>query len=468
MQMLSKLLRRSCAIATSGALVFSGMPATAQQPSPPEQSSPPQQSEQPAAQPLGQAQLETLVAPIALYPDDLVAQILTASTYPLEVVEAERWLQGHPNVVGDALQDAMQQLSWDTSVKGLTAVPQVLAMMSEKLDWTQQMGEAFLAQPNDVSNAIQQLRAKAAANGNLKSSKQLKVSTVAVPAGQTPPPPPPQDVDPGTLPPPPPPDYIVIEPTDPDTYYVPIYDPSVVYGPWAWPAYSPFYWYPPGYVIGGAVIGFGVGVFVGAALWSHYNWAGGRVAINVARYNRFNHANLVAGSGGFSNWQFNATHRGVVGFHNTTLRQQYGRATGPGTSSGTLQGNRSTNVIPGGAGTLNARTGTSVNVDKNITVNKNTTVNTNAVINKNTAVNKSTTVNTNAVINKNTTGNPNTVVNRNATVNTSVNKINSINRSANQNVGINRSVTINRSIGGTRTVTGNAARNGGGNNKPHH
>ena len=91
----------------------------------------------------------------------------------------------------------MQQLSWDTSVKGLTAVPQVLAMMSEKLDWTQQMGEAFLAQPNDVSNAIQQLRAKAAANGNLKSSKQLKVSTVAVPAGQTPPPPPPQDVDPG-------------------------------------------------------------------------------------------------------------------------------------------------------------------------------------------------------------------------------------------------------------------------------
>ena len=199
MQMLSKLLRRSCAIATSGALVFSGMPATAQQPSPPEQSSPPQQSEQPAAQPLGQAQLETLVAPIALYPDDLVAQILTASTYPLEVVEAERWLQGHPNVAGDALQDAMQQLSWDTSVKGLTAVPQVLAMMSEKLDWTQQMGEAFLAQPNDVSNAIQQLRAKAAANGNLKSSKQLKVSTVAAPAGQTPPPPPPQDVDPGDV-----------------------------------------------------------------------------------------------------------------------------------------------------------------------------------------------------------------------------------------------------------------------------
>jgi hypothetical protein len=448
MKMSWKQLRQSCAIMTSGAVVLSGMPVTAQQPSPPEQSSPPQQSEQPAAQPLGQAQLETLVAPIALYPDDLVAQILTASTYPLEVVEAERWVQGHPNVVGDALQDAVQQLSWDASVKGLTAVPQVLAMMSEKLDWTQQVGEAFLAQPNDVSNAIQQLRTKAAANGNLKSSKQLKVSTVAVPANQTPPPPPPQGVDPATLPPPPPPEYIVIEPTDADTYYVPIYDPAVVYGPWAWPAYSPFYWYPPGYVIGGALIGFGVGVFVGAALWSHYNWAGGGVAINVARYNRFNHANLVAGNGGFSNWQFNATHRGVVGFHNTTLRQQYGRGTGSGASSGTFQGNRSTNVIPGGAGSLNARTGPTVNVDKNVTVNKNTTVNTN--------VNKNTTVNTNAAVNTN--------VSKNTTVNTN----NSVNRSVNQNAGTNRNVTINRSTNTTRTVTGNTARNAGGNNKQHH
>jgi Protein of unknown function (DUF3300) len=432
MKMSWKLLRQSCAILTSGAVVFSGMPATAQQPSPPEQSPPPQQSEQPAAQPLGQAQLETLVAPIALYPDDLVAQILTASTYPLEVVEAERWVQGHPNVAGDALQDALQQLSWDASVKGLTAVPQVLAMMSEKLDWTQQVGEAFLAQPNDVSNAIQQLRTKAAANGNLKSSKQLKVSTVAAPASQTPPPPPPPGVDPATLPPPPPPEYTVIEPADSETYYVPIYDPTVVYGAWAWPDYSPFYWYPPGYVIGGAVIGFGVGVFVGAALWSHYNWAGGRVAINVARYNRFNHANLVAGSGGFSNWQFNATHRGVVGFHNTALRQQYGRGTGPGTSSGTFQGNRSTNVAPGGTGSLNARTAPTGNVDRNVTVNKNVSID------------------------------------RNTTVNTNVNKTNNVNRTVNQNATTTRNATVTRSTNTTRTVTSNTNRNASGNNKQHH
>jgi hypothetical protein len=224
MQMLYKLLRRSCAIATSGALMISGMPAIAQQkPPPPQQSSPSQPPrQQQAAQLLGQAQLETLLAPIALYPDDLVAQILTASTYPLEVVEAERWLQGHPNVSGDALQDAMQQQSWDASVKGLTAVSQVLAMMNDKLDWTQQVGEAFLAQPSDVSNAIQQLRTMAAASGNLKSSRQLKVSTVAFPAPQTPPPPAPQGVDPAMLPPTSPPEYIVIEPADPNTYYVPI------------------------------------------------------------------------------------------------------------------------------------------------------------------------------------------------------------------------------------------------------
>ena len=112
-----------------------------------------QQPPQPAAQQLGQGELEKLLAPIALYPDDLVAQILTASTYPIEVVQAARWVNAHPKVSGNGLQDAMQQQPWDPSVKGLTAVPQVLAMMNDKLDWTQQLGEAFLAQPNDVSNA---------------------------------------------------------------------------------------------------------------------------------------------------------------------------------------------------------------------------------------------------------------------------------------------------------------------------
>ena len=352
MTFLANILRKACAIVTAGALAISGFSALAQQP--------PQAPPQSAAQPLGQGQLAELLAPIALYPDALVAQILTASTYPLEVVEAARWVKDHPDLKGDALQDAMQQQPWDASVKGLTAVPQVLAMMNDKLDWTQRVGEAFLAQPNDVTNAIQQLRAKAAANGNLKSSRELKVSSAAAPP---PPPmaPPPPGVDPAMLPPPPPPDYIMIEPADPDMFYVPIYDPTVVYGPWPWPAYAPFFWYPPGYVVGAAIFGFGVGYLVGAALWAHYDWRAGRINIDVARYNRFNHAHLAA-TGGFSNWQFNAAHRGAVGFRNVTLQHQFGTTGTRGTFQGTFQGNRNVNQ------------NVNVNVNRNVNINQNVNV----------------------------------------------------------------------------------------------
>jgi hypothetical protein len=190
------------------------------------------------------------------------------------------------------------------------------------------------------------------------------------------------------LPPPPPPEYITIEPTDPDIYYVPIYDPMVVYGPWPWPAYSPYYWYPPGYVLGAAAIGFVAGYFVGAAIWSHYNWAGGGVAINVSRYNRFNRTNLAADARGFRNWQFDTAHRGVVEFHNAALRQQYRRATGLGTSPGILR----ENVTPGGAGPLNTRINPNRDVNKNIIVNENKninrTVNQTAIIGRNANINR--------------------------------------------------------------------------------
>jgi len=461
MTSLSKLLRASCAIATSGALVLSSLPAIAQdQPSPGAQLPPPsgaqlpppsgaqqpppeavQQPPQSAVQQLGQGELEKLLAPIALYPDDLVAQILTASTYPIEVVEASRWVSAHPNLRGNVLQDAMQQQRWDPSVKGLTAVPQVLAMMNDKLDWTQQLGEAFLAQPNDVSNAIQQLRGKAQANGNLKSSDKVRVSTVAPPG---PPPPPlgpvPVGVDPALLPPPPPPEYIVIEPIDPDVYYVPIYDPYVVYGPWLWPAYGPFYWYPPGYVFGAAVIGFSVGFFVGSALWCHYNWGGGwgggwggPVTINVVRYNQFNRTNFVADRNGFSNWQFNAAHRGTVGFQNATLRQQFSgpnalqgtrgtfqgnlQGTQQGTQGqihGTFQGNHTfqgnQSLLHGGTGPLNTKSNTNVNTNAHVNAN----VNTNANINRNLNINRNQNQNQNA--NRNLNANRNANFNRNMNV----------------------------------------------------
>jgi Protein of unknown function (DUF3300) len=455
MMSLSKLLRRSCAIATSGALGLSSLPAMAQdQPLSGAQLPPPSavQQTQPAQQ-LGQAELEKLLAPIALYPDDLVAQILTASTYPLEVIEAARWVNAHQDLRGNALQDAMQQQSWDASVKGLTAVPQVLAMMNDKLDWTQQLGEAFLAQPNDVSNAIQQLRLKAQATGNLKSSKEIRVSTVAA---QGPPPgPPPVGVDPALLPPPPPPEYIVIEPADPDVYYVPIYDPTLVYGPWPWPAYAPFYWYPPGYVLGATAIGFGVGFFVGSSLWCHYNWgggwSGGPVTINVARYNQFNHTNFAAQRNGFSSWQFNAAHRGAVGFQNATLRQQYGHPNNlqgtRGTFQGTLQGTQG--QFHGNQSLTHGRTGPQ-------TGPLNANVNTNAKFNRNLSHNPNV---------QNLKNNPNVQ-------NLNVNR-NNMNSKVNRNLNVNRNASFNRNTGGPNrgaNFTRNArpTPHGGQGNKGHH
>jgi hypothetical protein len=512
MKRLSKMLRGTCAIVTSGALVFSTFPALAQvtaqdQPPPGAQLPPPgaqlpppetaQQPPQPAVPQLGQAELEKLLAPIALYPDDLVAQILTASTYPIEVVEAERWMSAHPNIHGDALQDAMQQEPWDPSVKGLTAVPQVLSMMNDKLEWTQQLGEAFLAQPNDISNAIQQLRSKAEANGNLKSSDKIRVSRVAPPEPLPPLGPEPVGIDPAFLPPPPPPEYIVIEPVDPGVYYVPIYDPYVVYGPWGWPAYRPFYWYPPGYVAGAAVIGFGVGFFVGAALWSHYNWGwhggwhgGGPVTINVVNYNRFNRTNLVAGQ---NHWQFDAAHRGSAGFQNAALRQQFGeprnfqnfQRTGTiqgnvqGTQQGTqgqfhIQGNQGNalqgNQLRGGTGTLNTKLNTNPNVNTNATVNTNTrgNTNTNATVNTNARGNTNTnaTVNTNAHVNTNANVNTNTRVNTNANVNANINRNLNVNQNQNQNVNRNVNANVNRNFnggggGGNPNRGGNMMRNAG-------
>ncbi len=496
MKRLSKVLRGSCAIITSGALVFSTLPTLAQdQPPPGAQLPPGAEATQQAVPQLGQAELEKLVAPIALYPDDLVAQILTASTYPIEVVEASRWVSAHPNIHGDPLQDAMQQEPWDASVKGLTAVPQVLSMMNDQLTWTQQLGEAFLAQPDDVSNAIQQLRLKAEANGNLRSSDKIRVKRVPPPEPLPPPLPIPVDVDPSLLPPPPPPEYIVIEPVDPGVYYVPVYDPYVAYGPWLWPAYRPFYWYPPGYVVGAAVIGFSVGFFVGSALWCHYNWGyyggwrgGGPVTINVVNYNRFNRTNFVAGQ---NHWQFDAAHRGSAQFQNAALRQQFGeprnfqnfQRTGTlpanlqGTQQGThtfqntlqgtqqlhIQSNQGTtlqgNQSRGGTGPLN----TKLNTNTNVNTNPNTKLNTNANVNTNpnTKLNTNTNVNTNPNTKLNTNSNTNTHFNTNANINPNVNRNLNVNQNQNQNV--NRNLNVNRSFNGGGGGGGGGNPNRGGN-----
>jgi len=246
-----------------------------------------------------QGQLEQLLAPIALYPDALLAQILMASTYPLEIVEAARWSKANPKVQGKALEDAMQKQAWDPSVKSLTAFPQVLQMMNEKLSWTQQLGDTFLADQKAVMSAVQKLRLAANQQGNLKSSKE---QNVVVETGAT-----------ETI--------ITIEPADPAVVYVPTYNPSVIYGAWAYPAYPPYYYYPPGYVAGAAFWSFTAGVVVGAALWGGCNWRGNNVYINHNNYNNFNRTNI----SGNNNWNHNAEHRRGVSYKDQRVAQQYNR-----------------------------------------------------------------------------------------------------------------------------------------------
>lgn len=218
--------------------------------------------------PVSGEELEQLVAPIALYPDSLLAQVLMAATYPLEVVSAARWVKDNPKVAGKDLDAAMAKQPWDASVKSLTAFPRVLQMMNEKLDWTEKLGNVFLAQQKDTMDAVQRLRAKAQAQGALNSGKEQTVSTQKS-AGAS--------------------DVIVIQPTQPDVIYVPAYNPMTVYGPWPYPAYQPFAWYPPGYTAAGNLLSFGLGVAAGAALWSDVDWRHGDVDININRYENYTH-----------------------------------------------------------------------------------------------------------------------------------------------------------------------------------
>ena len=294
-------MKRSCrvviAMLVSAALA---VPASAQVPAPPPPAPPPAASAAPAtgAKTFSQQELEQLVAPVALYPDALLAQVLMASTYPLEIVQADRWRKANPSLKDKALEDALQQQTWDPAVKSLAVFPQVLTMMSDKIDWTQKLGDAFLAQQQDVMATAQTLRAKAQKEGSLKDTKEQKVTT---------------QTENNTT-------YIVIEPTNPEVVYVPTYNPTVVYGAWPYPAYPPYAYYPPGYVAGGALLGFTAGVIVGGALWGGANWGRGDVNVNVNRYNNFNRTNVSNG-----NWNHNANHRGAVPYRDKGVAQQHGR-----------------------------------------------------------------------------------------------------------------------------------------------
>jgi hypothetical protein len=258
-------------------------------------------------------ELEQIVAPIALYPDALLAQVFMASTYPLEIVQAARWSREHPEIKGDAVAKEMEAQSWDPAVKSLVAFPDVLVMMNEKLDWTQKLGDAFLAQQKEVMDAVQRLRSKAKESGNLKSSKEQTVKTEPAPAGA------------------PAPQIIVIDSPSPEVVYVPTYNPTVVYGTWPYPAYPPYYYYPPAYVPGAAFFTFSAGVIVGGAIWGNCNWGGSDIDIDINRYNNFNrneinHNNIGNRDGNRSTWQHNAEHRKGVEYRDSATQQKYGRS----------------------------------------------------------------------------------------------------------------------------------------------
>ncbi|MDR3472362.1 MAG: DUF3300 domain-containing protein [Devosia sp.] len=254
----------------------------------------PQARPQPTA-----GQLDQMLAPVALYPDGLLGQVLMAAGYPLEVVEADRWLQDPNNVTlrGDQLAAALAQQSWDPSVESLVAFPQVLNMMSGQLDWTESLGEAFIDNPSAVMDAVQRLRRQAEAAGKLRSNAQEIVTD--------------QDGE------------ITIEPANAQTVYVPDYEPTVVYGPWPYPDWPPYYF--PDYWDNCAFddfgyCWFGVPLIIPLWGWDHWDWRNHRIDIDRDRFTGLNRGRPPIGSGA---WEHDPSHRGNVPYQSPAARERF-------------------------------------------------------------------------------------------------------------------------------------------------
>jgi hypothetical protein len=274
-------------------------------------------------------EIAQLVAPIALYPDSLLAQVLMASTYPGDIADAAKWSKAHPESKGDDAVKAVANEDWDPSVQSLVAFPQALLMLGNDINWVQKLGDAFLAQPNDVMASAQELRRKAKDQGNLKSNEYQKVSTSS-------------EQVPGTGQ-----QTIVIESPSPQTVYVPTYDPNTIYGPWPYSYYPPYYYPPsayyyPGYAFG-AGLAWGIGIGISVGIWGDCNWGGGDININSSRYNEFNR-NINRGDrqigdgerggnrgertgdrgGGDRKWNHDSARRDGVPYRDQASRDKYG------------------------------------------------------------------------------------------------------------------------------------------------
>jgi len=300
----------------SAAHVFAQVPPAAPQPAAPQPAAPQPAAPQPAApQPAAPApeavklspeQLDSLVAPIALYPDPVLAQALAASTYPLEIIQLQQWQLKNPDLKDKALADAVAQQPWDPSIQSLAAIPKLTKRLADDIQWTTDLGNAFLAQQADVMDAVQRMRKKAQAKGALKSNEQQKVETKVVETKEI----------------------IYVVPAKPEVVYVPVYSPTVVYGPPVYP-YPPVY-YPP-YTPGAAFVTFGVGVMVGAAIWGGTccgcGWGHGHGNVTINNYNNFNkntNINRNINNNGNGNWQHNANHRGGTPYSDRATATKYG------------------------------------------------------------------------------------------------------------------------------------------------
>jgi hypothetical protein len=320
-------------------------------------------------------QLDSLVAPIALYPDPLLAQALAASTYPLEIIQLQQWLEKNKNLKDKALADAVAKQSWDPSVQAMAALPDVVKRLADDIRWTTDLGNAFLAQQSDVMDAVQRMRKKAQDKGNLKSTEQQKVETKVIESKSV----------------------IVVEQANPQVVYVPSYDPVIVYGAPIYP-YPPIYYPPAGYYAAGVALSFGVGVMMGAFWSGGWGWGcgwGGHNDITINRNNNFNrNSNINGGNrnninggnrpsnqpargsgnrastqpargGGGDRWQHNPEHRGGAPYKDRATADRFG-----GTTRGDSLGNRQSSArqqlgrqggnlssSPGGASGLGNRGG---------------------------------------------------------------------------------------------------------------
>jgi hypothetical protein len=285
-----------------------------------------QEQEQPSPaeqQALPADQLDNLVAPIALYPDPLLGQMLVASTYPLEVVEASQWLERNRNLHGQALADAAKQEPWDPSIQALVVVPDALAKLNQDIQWTTDLGNAFLSQQADVMNAIQRMRSRAEADGRLSSTPQQTVTT---------------DEQGGER-------VIVIQPANPEVIYVPVYDPLYIWGPPLYGYYPPLYYPLFGFNFGiGCDIGFYFGGWGG---WGYWGWSPAwyshAIYVNNSFFNRYGYRRYWAGgSRGRAIWVHNPAHRLRVPYRNArTAARVGGRSIAPRNSYRSETGQRS-------------------------------------------------------------------------------------------------------------------------------